>query len=398
MNKDSYKTISLCMIVRNEACNLDACLENIRKVVNEIIFVDTGSTDQTLLKCRQYSNKIYQSPWEDDFSKARNVSLDQATGDWILWIDGDDRLDAEECLKIRELTKYPLDRGFAFNIIDKNKMGQVSDVFQQTRFFPNHPRLRFRRRVHEQISLSLDELHFKTIFVNNIYITHTGYRDKGVDKLKAVRNKRLMEMEMDEWGHEPTVRYMYAGCFESLEDYPRAIQEYRTAFQLAGQGNLQSHVRRFAPLKIAECYWKAKNYIEAEEWAGKALSENSEQAIAYAIRGGIDYLKGDLNRAEKNFLKVIAMEIKPGLIPQNTYLVKKKAFVHLQNIYRQSGQWEKLLLILERHLDFDPQSGERYASLGDVWRKLGRTAESERLSRKAGKNAGVLVESGSPSV
>ena len=79
--------ISLCMIVRNEEAVLGRCLDSVADLVDEIILVDTGSTDNTKAVAAEYAAKIYDFPWCDDFSAARNYAVSQAVGDYWLWLD-----------------------------------------------------------------------------------------------------------------------------------------------------------------------------------------------------------------------------------------------------------------------------------------------------------------------
>ena len=86
--------ISLCMIVKNEEEYLPRCLENIKDIVDEIIIVDTGSTDKTVEIAKSYGAKVYYFKWNNNFSEARNVSLKYATKDWILILNVDDLFNA----------------------------------------------------------------------------------------------------------------------------------------------------------------------------------------------------------------------------------------------------------------------------------------------------------------
>jgi len=93
--------LSACLIVKNEAHCLARCLESLVGLVDEIIVVDTGSTDATQEIARQYTQQIFTYPWRDHFAEARNIALQQATGDWILIIDADEVLPAESARQIR---------------------------------------------------------------------------------------------------------------------------------------------------------------------------------------------------------------------------------------------------------------------------------------------------------
>src|SRR5690348_3827247 len=88
-------TISLCMIVKNEEKYLERCLKSVEGVVDEIIIVDTGSTDQTTEIAEKFGAKILRYQWNDDFSSARNYSLKNAKCDWILILDADEELDIQ---------------------------------------------------------------------------------------------------------------------------------------------------------------------------------------------------------------------------------------------------------------------------------------------------------------
>jgi glycosyltransferase involved in cell wall biosynthesis len=94
----SPMSISLCMIVKDEAENLPRCLESVQDLVHECIVVDTGSTDATCDIATRYGARVHSFTWNNDFAAARNVSLDYATGDWVLVLDADEVLTPEALL------------------------------------------------------------------------------------------------------------------------------------------------------------------------------------------------------------------------------------------------------------------------------------------------------------
>ena len=96
-------TISLCMIVKNEEIHIARCLDSVADLVDEIIIVDTGSTDRTVDIVSKYTSKIYFYPWKDDFSAARNESFSKATMDYCMWMDADDVLEDSEKDKFLQL-------------------------------------------------------------------------------------------------------------------------------------------------------------------------------------------------------------------------------------------------------------------------------------------------------
>ena len=88
----NHHTISACMIVKNEEKLLPTCLKSIKDYVDEIVIVDTGSTDQTVSIAESFGARVYHHPWENNFSKHRNQSFSYAKGDWIFYIDADEEL------------------------------------------------------------------------------------------------------------------------------------------------------------------------------------------------------------------------------------------------------------------------------------------------------------------
>ena len=96
-------SISLCMIVKDEELVLGRCLNSVKNLVDEIIIVDTGSTDKTKDIASLYTDKIYDFKWINDFSAARNYSFSKATKDYIMWLDADDVLLEEDYIKLQDL-------------------------------------------------------------------------------------------------------------------------------------------------------------------------------------------------------------------------------------------------------------------------------------------------------
>ena len=96
-------SVSLCLMVRNEEAVLPGCLQSTADLVNEIIVVDTGSTDRTKEIAANFGAKVFDFPWCDDFAAARNECIRHATGEWIFWMDADERIDEANREKLRAL-------------------------------------------------------------------------------------------------------------------------------------------------------------------------------------------------------------------------------------------------------------------------------------------------------
>jgi len=192
------KTISVCLVVKNEEKYLEQCLVSVKDVATEIIIVDTGSTDTTVEVARQFTDKIFEIRWQDDFSRARNFALSKATGDWILMLDGDEEL-APGCINVlREKVNTDDLEGYLIKVLNYYDSGsgieKASDVV--FRLFKNNRAYRYTGAIHEQIYDNIIAVNPKAKIstAEDICIIHYGYlTEEATAKNKAERNIRLLE-------------------------------------------------------------------------------------------------------------------------------------------------------------------------------------------------------------
>ncbi|MFQ3550369.1 MAG: glycosyltransferase, partial [Armatimonadota bacterium] len=181
-NKAIYhnkKKITLCMIVQNEENFLEDCLKSVTGLVDEIIIVDTGSQDNTKQIAEKFGAKIFDYEWDKHFSKARNFSLDKATGDWILVLDADEKLEPEAIPIIMEAVNNPVADAYDLyqrNILSDDSSNQEELIITTCRIFKNNPLYRYRGRAHEDISYSI-ALVGGIVCELPACIIHEGYRE-----------------------------------------------------------------------------------------------------------------------------------------------------------------------------------------------------------------------------
>jgi glycosyltransferase involved in cell wall biosynthesis len=188
-------TISACMMVRDEEELLPQCLESIQDVADEIIVVDTGSTDKTVEIAESYGARIYHHPWENDFSKHRNQAISYATSDWIFIIDADEELCPESRVQLRQtIVDVPPKVSYLyFRVEDKNSSGGVMSVMHSPRLFRNHMGFKYKNFIHNELELK------GRGDISNLILFHYGYH-LSPERMKAKfeRTTRLLKKRMEE--------------------------------------------------------------------------------------------------------------------------------------------------------------------------------------------------------
>ncbi|MFT8351423.1 glycosyltransferase [Clostridium saccharoperbutylacetonicum] len=222
--------ISLCMIVRNEEKCIFNCLESVKGLVNEIIIIDTGSTDKSKEICKNYTNKIFDFAWNENFSDARNFGIDKATSDWILWIDSDEILDIKNLeLLFAELENKEKDI-YLIQII--NYYGDFppdkyrANLFWTNRLFRNYKGFKFNGAIHEQLSPTNVEGICMEEFTDNIEIHHYGYMNNIIkEKKKSERNLSILEKQKIIYNNNPWIDFYIASEYCQLGKYYEAFEQ-----------------------------------------------------------------------------------------------------------------------------------------------------------------------------
>lgn len=243
------KTISLCMITKNEEKNIRTCLESVKNYVDEIIIVDTGSTDKTIEIAKEYTNKVYNHKWNFDFSEARNKSLEKATKDWILFLDADEKMSTEQCVKLRNIIDNTQAEGLFLrleNIVENKSLGDSVVL----RAFKNNPLYRFRNKMHEQIIFSIEENGgYDNIKPTNITILHFGY-DPNVSNLeeKKARNIKILESynEEDKDGY---FYYSLGNEYSRIDEAYKALEMYEKGIEYTDK-NYHNNMPSYLPYLV----------------------------------------------------------------------------------------------------------------------------------------------------
>ena len=222
--------VSAAMIVRDEEGFLGDCLASLAGHVDEIVVVDTGSKDRTLEIAGAYGARVFSIPWPDDFSAARNVSVEHATGDWILWIDADDRLRVPKGVSLPALLDDPKAAGATVTM----QWRSDATACRELRLFRNDPRIRFAGIIYENVLESLDVVcRAEGLVIRDtpLRIDHLGYETDLTPKHR--RNLALLRRAVAERPDQPFYWSRLGESLAALGEVAEAIEACRTAIELA---------------------------------------------------------------------------------------------------------------------------------------------------------------------
>jgi glycosyltransferase involved in cell wall biosynthesis/Tfp pilus assembly protein PilF len=310
-------SISLCMIVRDEQANLPRCLSALKPLVDELVVVDTGSSDHTRGIAEVFGARLFDYQWNDDFAAARNVALANARGEWILVLDADEVVATQDHARIRDAIAGAPDRRTAFAITTRNYTLQCNSVdwqandgryteeagagwfpSEKVRLFPNAPAIRFEYPVHELVDPALARAGYAVVPCS-VPVHHYG-------KLDAVRADRkgdlyyaIGQRKLSDLGENPVALRELAVQAGVLGRYEEAIYLWRRLLKRE-PGNAKALVNLSALLA------NAGHYAEAADTAARAVAAAPEMKEAVFNLARCRLLTGHAREAARAFARLTA--------------------------------------------------------------------------------------------
>jgi glycosyltransferase involved in cell wall biosynthesis len=231
--------ISLCMIVKNEEKTLRRCLESVQDLVDEIIIVDTGSTDLTKTISFEFTSLVYDFVWTKDFSAARNEALSKASGKWVLVLDADEYVQEDDKQLLKDhLNSLDSSKPLGFMLPIMNILG-VSDLNSSsmlessgTRLFANLKDIYYSDPIHEQLTYTQGTITYSSY---PFIIFHSGYTNETVaEKNKSQRNLEIFEnMKKNGSKLTPYNCFTLGNEYDGIQDFKKAIYYYEKAYSRA---------------------------------------------------------------------------------------------------------------------------------------------------------------------
>lgn len=316
-------TVSAVYIVKNEQENIENSIKSIINAVDNIIIIDTGSTDNTINICNKYQCEIHNFNWNGNFSDARNYAMSFIKSDYFFFLDADEyfereitRNDIEELINLIEYNKVDGIR-FVTNNFDFVSGVPLYDSYN-IKFIKNDKNLKYYRKVHEV--LRKNEKGLDTALCENLRIIHTGY-SSNISLDKAKRNLKILEDTTD----LETMDYFYlarenlaTGNFEHADMYCDLFFNQSDYMEIINKSDIAYLIYsyKYYIMEKRNC-----SYIEKRIFVDKMLNEIPDISQTYYIQGVLEE-DNDYDLAYKSFMKCIEMEIEP-----------KFNYINMFNIY-----------------------------------------------------------------
>jgi tetratricopeptide (TPR) repeat protein len=381
-------TLSLCMIVKDEEKFLPTCLESIKDHVDEIIIVDTGSTDRTVEVATKYNAKVYHHPWENSFSKARNYSLSYATCDWVLILDADEEVEKEDACKLREVIKDNEVNVINLPVFYKPKGGKNLSVSSSERIFKNYLGIHYEGIVHNSLKHSGPSRNV------DIKLYHYGYH-QGNEQMekKFKRTSTLLKEQIKDDPENPIPHhYLAISCLDRKRN-DECVKEALEAIRLFETKNSDSQFRLLTYYTASVAYYRMKDLTNAERYALKAIEFHHDYLDAHCLLSSIYFLRKEYDKCEKatekylTSLKTIESDPSKALyISYNTLNHAWLAHTRMAINHYEQGNQNPGLQSLNNAIQCADNIWEPYLAIGKHFMEHNNLMMAERFLRDGLKN------------
>jgi tetratricopeptide (TPR) repeat protein len=367
-------TLSACLIVRNEAANLPRSVGTIAPHVDEVVVVDTGSTDDTPEIAAGLGARVFGYDWRDDFAAARNESIARAGGDWILWLDADNQVPPDQAARLKQTLPE-----------NKSSIVWMTEVLEpsghrlrQKRIFPNRPDTRFAGRIHEQ----LDHPPGMTNVFSDLEVIHWGYADKIEARRKAERNLRLILAELERSPDDYYLLYQAGKTLLGLKRYEQAESCLRRiAAQDLGRAE-NPELFHHAHLLLEQALSLTGRAAEAD-WVLAALTDAAPRfGPGRLARGRRLYQAGRHDEAIAHLSAAIEHGFPGGVIETNPRKDAALARHFRARCHLAADHPAEAARDLEAALDIEPDNAHFWFELGRVFSEMDRPERARDCWRR----------------
>ena len=296
--------ISACVIVKNEEKNIARWLKNVKKYANEIIVVDTGSTDKTVEIVKKSKAKLYFFKWINDFSAAKNFAISKAKGNWIVFLDADEYFTPLACKRLRPYIESIHNDGKVMGLrsplinIDEDNDNEVLSSVEQVRVFRKDKHVFYREPIHEYIDSTKKGAY--PFIISDLTIYHTGY-SASVNRQKTERNLELLKLDIERSGGENEFHYPYmAVTYLNMQEYDKAIQYAELSIKNPNR-KVRSQLGQMYHIMLGAVRAKGGDLDAQQEIVDRELKDLPNHADAHWENGRLAFQRFDYVLALKEF-------------------------------------------------------------------------------------------------
>jgi glycosyltransferase involved in cell wall biosynthesis len=369
------------MIVKNEAAILGRCLDSIVQAADEIVIVDTGSTDDTIKIAKGFGAKVIEESWKNDFSYARNISLQHATSAWILWLDADDIVPVDSCNSITQLKTSLPDKVYGF-IVRNQKPGNTGTEFVQARMFPNDQRIRFERKIHEQMMSNALRIGLK-MQKTSVVIEHHGYAEPDILKLKASRNLGLLLEEYGQHGEDAVTALEIGDSYQLIEQDDNAEFWYKKTIDIPGCKQHTPALAGQAFLGLGAIFNRKGVYQDAIRYLDAAIECSPWRPDIHYSLAVAHELAGNISKAIEHLQLLQKLKEDPGQVGVDFRGSKIKGYLRQIRLLTEQNMSSEAITVATEALALFPTRAEVHLAYGKVLLKAGKLIDALHAFEKS---------------
>ena len=352
------------MIVKNEAVTLPRCLESVQGVVDEMVILDTGSSDRTIDIAHDFGAQVHSYVWCDDFAAARNQSLQYVHGDWVLVLDADEILVPEIIPQLQQTLHHP--DYLVINLMRQEVGARQAPYTLISRLFRRHPKIQFSRPYHELVDDSIvaiqaQEPHWQVGYLPTVAIHHDGYQPHQIAlRDKQHRGQRIMERYLE---HHPQDAYLCSklgALYLNLDQIPKGIALLQRGLDTEPTDAAVVYELHY---HLANAMSKLGHRSQAQTHYRAALQQPLPDRLklgAYNNWASLQKEQGDLEGACQLYKQILAIQPDLAIAHNNLGLTLKA-----------TGDLTASIAAYQRAIQLQPNYAEAHQNLGVALLKRG---------------------------
>jgi glycosyltransferase involved in cell wall biosynthesis len=318
-------TLALAIIVKDAEDTIENAILSAKDLCNQIVVLDTGSSDSTPIICSRLGAELHFLQWNDSFSEARNHLLKYIRTDWILSLDADEELEPDSLLKYRFLLEDVSIGGIRTKIINTLDNGKTASEHYYPRLFRNLPDNEYVGKIHEQISDSILNQGYE-IKSSCITIYHYGYDFK--DPVRISRNKKMIKEELENSPEDPWLMYHLAETEFADNNHKKAYEYFSQIFI---SPELSAEQREISMIRLAQIALKKNDINSVLKWTEFKSRDTNREGLRKYVRAAGKLIAQNLEDAMRLYN---SKDVNDSVLIDKEQLEKAKELVKSMSLFR----------------------------------------------------------------